>query len=528
MNFLSSIRARLIATAVLLILLFIGGIGYAIFAMNQISQEVTGMAENDIPLTAALIKVTTDQLEQAILFERAVRYGEIMADQPKLRAKFEEEVGKFEALDTEIIQDYVVAGKQVADVLARARNTVEIEVFTHVSTEMEKIETEYAGFVRDSQSVFNGLRKNVASAELEALIETVEAKETQLDSALEALVLELEGFTANAAFTVTQHGQTALLVLSALGALIVMLTMVLNSLSVRQVTQPIGRITGALNQLREGNREARTGFRGGNEITTLGAELDTMLDARDARDIQDAEESQQLNSSVMDVLRSVSILGKGDLTAEVPMAEDITGALGDAINQMTENMIETLELVTQSSANVINASGEVNAMAQSGKDAVVKNTEAMNEIRNTIQETAKRIKRLGERSQDINGIVKVINDISERTSVLALNANMQAAAAGEAGRGFMVVANEVQRLAESSQEATKQIGKLVDTIQTETGDTIVAMDKGIEEVVKGAELAEEAASQMDKTVATLDSLNRVGEQLKASVAAFKLPSSAKI
>jgi methyl-accepting chemotaxis protein len=148
----------------------------------------------------------------------------------------------------------------------------------------------------------------------------------------------------------------------------------------------------------------------------------------------------------------------------------------------------------------------------------------MNEIRATIQETAKRIKRLGERSQEIGGIVKLIDTIAERTNMLALNANMQAAQAGEAGRGFMVVAAEVQRLAENAKDATNQIGKLVNNIQLETGDTIAAMDKAIEEVVEGSGLAEQAATQMkrnEEMVATLDAL---GMQLLEAVRAFTLPA----
>ena len=120
----------------------------------------------------------------------------------------------------------------------------------------------------------------------------------------------------------------------------------------------------------------------------------------------------------------------------------------------------------------------------------------MNEIRESIQQTGKRIKRLGDRSQEITSIVDIIGTISERTHMLALNASMQAASAGEAGRGFGVVADEVQRLAESSREATRQISALVRNIQVDTNDTIVTMDRSISQVVEGSKLAESAGEQM--------------------------------
>jgi methyl-accepting chemotaxis protein len=129
-------------------------------------------------------------------------------------------------------------------------------------------------------------------------------------------------------------------------------------------------------------------------------------------------------------------------------------------------------------------------------NATVKGMEA---IRETIAETEKRIKRLGERSQEISGIVNLINTISERTHVLALNASMQAAVAGEAGRGFAVVAEEVQRLAESSRNATQQIGTLVSNIQLETNETISTVNRTIGQVVQGSEQAQKAGAQMRHT-----------------------------
>ena len=216
-----------------------------------------------------------------------------------------------------------------------------------------------------------------------------------------------------------------------------------------------------------------------------------------------------LNNSIIDILRSVSKLSQGDLTIHAPVREDITGALSDAINSMTDSTAKTL-------AGVTGMSHEVRLASQKGRDTVQQTARGMNDIRGTIQETGKRIKRLGERSQEITGIVKLIDDIAERTSVLALNANMQAAMAGEAGRGFRVVADEVQRLAERSKEATDQIGKLVGAIQSETNDTILTMDRAIGEVVKGGELAEKAAQQVSH-------LDELGGQLIESVKTFKLP-----
>ena len=142
----------------------------------------------------------------------------------------------------------------------------------------------------------------------------------------------------------------------------------------------------------------------------------------------------------------------------------------------------------------------------------------MEEIRETISETEKRIKRLGERSQEITQIVEIINGISERTHILALNASMQSAAAGEAGRGFAVVAEEVQRLAENVKGETSQISELVNSIQSETSATMMTMNKAISQVVRGSDLADEATRQMNETKDTTARLVlAVGEIAKESV-----------
>jgi len=137
-------------------------------------------------------------------------------------------------------------------------------------------------------------------------------------------------------------------------------------------------------------------------------------------------------------------------------------------------------------------------IAHKGGDAVRRTIEGMNTIRETIQETSKRIKRLGESSQEIGDIVELINDIADQTNILALNASIQASMAGEAGRGFAVVADEVQRLAERSANATKQIEVLVSTIQADTNEAVVSMERSTTDVVGGALLAENAGAALEE------------------------------
>lgn len=294
-----------------------------------------------------------------------------------------------------------------------------------------------------------------------------------------------------------------------LGLIALALGSVLAYLTARHITRATGRLHGTVQRVAQGDYSARTQLKTGDELEYLSDAFDGLLNDRVASLAQKEKENEAINNSFIELMRAVAKLSKGDLTVKVPVREDITGALSDAINTMAESTAKTL-------AGVTTVSHEVRAASQDGRDTVLSTAKGMNEIRGTIQETGKRIKRLGERSQEIGGIVKLIDDIAERTSVLALNANMQAAMAGEAGRGFRVVADEVQRLAERSKEATDQIAKLVSNIQMETNDTMATMDRAIGDVVRGGELAEQAAQQVTH-------LDELGGNLLASVRTFRLP-----
>jgi twitching motility protein PilJ len=161
--------------------------------------------------------------------------------------------------------------------------------------------------------------------------------------------------------------------------------------------------------------------------------------------------------------------------------------MASSIQQVSDNATLSAAVADQSRAN-----------AKTGAQAVQNNISGMQRIREQVQETAKRIKRLGERSQEIGEIIQLIDDIADRTSMLALNASIQAAMAGEAGRGFAVVAEEVERLADRSTNSTKQIAALIKSIQSETNDAVTAMEETTREVVAGSSLATEAGQALSE------------------------------
>ena len=271
------------------------------------------------------------------------------------------------------------------------------------------------------------------------------------------------------------------------------------------------------------------------KLLTLRGEADKQRVAR----LQ--EEYDRNQNAILRLLDEIADLADGDLRSYATVSEDFTGAIADSINfaidqlrDLVSRINETSQEVAQYTANtqhitnqlaeasehqaqeIAGASSAINEMAISidevssnasesaqvaqrsvqiasnGADVVQRSIQGMDIIREQIQETSKRIKRLGESSQEIGNIVALINDIADQTNILALNAAIQASMAGEAGRGFAVVADEVQRLAERSASATKQIETLVKTIQTDTNEAVISMEQTTSEVVKGASLTKDA------------------------------------
>jgi twitching motility protein PilJ len=285
---------------------------------------------------------------------------------------------------------------------------------------------------------------------------------------------------------------------------------------------------------------------------------------RQAAELQ-ARQNERNQQAILRLLDELSSLADGDLTVQATVTEDITGAIADSINYAIEALRELVVTINDSAVKLDGATRQTQALsthlakasaaqskqigaasesiaamaatteevsgnaersadvarhsvdiAHKGGDAVRRTIDGMNAIRENIQETSKRIKRLGESSQEIGNIVELINDIAEQTNILALNASIQASMAGEAGRGFAVVADEVQRLAERAANATKQIEVLVRTIQADTNEAVVSMERTTTDVVGGALLAENAGAALEEIEQVSNQIASLVQNISAS------------
>ncbi len=328
----------------------------------------------------------------------------------------------------------------------------------------------------------------------------------------------------------------------------------------RPILNEANALVSVCNAVSIGDLTSRVPTPGESELGLIGRSLNTMLDTTVAL-VQSREDRDRMQSAIMKLLDEISGVADGDLTVEAEVTADATGAVADSFNFMIAELRSIIGQVQGASRNVSGSLGELRSFteklahgseeqaaqsleasaaieemaasihqvsenasssaavaeqartnAEQGARAVARTIEGMQAVRDQVQETAKRIKRLGESSQEIGEIVELIGDIADRTSILALNASIQAAMAGEAGRGFGVVASEVERLADRATEATKRAAMLVKATQGETAEAMAAMEDTTREVVTRSAIANEAGLALSEIQGVS---NRLAELIQA-------------
>ena len=318
-----------------------------------------------------------------------------------------------------------------------------------------------------------------------------------------------------------------------------------------------------------GDRTARAGVQGDDEFAMLSNSLNSVLDGQSGNASPQmsagGNDAAALQAQIEKLLQEVSAVGDGDLRVQAEVTPDTLGVLADSFNYMIEELAKVVGRVQSTAIQVTNATRRIldrsadlaqasetqvdqisqtsqavealavfiqnvahNAMssvdvaqealrsATSGQQSVRQTIDGMMLIRENVQETSKKIKRLGERSNEIGEIVRIIEDIADQTNLLALNAAIQSAMAGEHGRGFAVVADEIRLLSERSTESTKRIGNLVKSIQGDTYDAVVAMEDSTQEVVKGSQLADEAGRSLNSIYSAVERQAKMIESIARS------------
>lgn len=332
-----------------------------------------------------------------------------------------------------------------------------------------------------------------------------------------------------------------------LGGALAVCLLVSYSLS-RMITRPIDRYVDFVNKVSEGNYGLRLEMHSRDELEKIGHALNVMLEKLEGL-IETEADRDRLQKNITSLLRIVSAAADGDFTVSAEVTADTLGALADSFNLMVaelsklirdvksasdqiekstreillntetmsqgadgqakeiegtysaaKEMAEILKFANVRTSQAAESARRASQVALAGTEVVKKSIEGMHRIRERVQETARRVRALGESSVEIGEIIEVISDIANRTNLLALNATIEAARAGDAGRGFAVVAEEVRMLAERSSQAAKDISGIIETIQLGTSEAVMAMEYGTDEVEKGTQFVEEAGVALKEII----------------------------
>jgi methyl-accepting chemotaxis protein len=549
LRFTIRFQITLLAVTGLLFLSLVGGLGYqAVRALSTQAGKSVTQGSNTTDLLNSMRAANTSFLAQVNQFQNVL----IRGNDPDLYAKHLDLFEQSYATSRDSLAETKLAGDAVGFDTSAIDKLLEADEALHGKylTALKSFNASSNTSGQDVDKRIRGIEQPIAEA-FEKLGEEITAFAVKQGKAAQLDLSE-------------SASSTEIRTLLAIGLSLPIL-LALSFYITRRIVSNLNLFQSTIGQISAGDFEARVKINTNDELGVLSKAFNELLDSRVSTLAKAEKENEELNESVLSLLHAVAQLSRKDLTTKVPVSENVTGAVADALNLMASETAKVMSEVNNISADVTKASMSVQAQAdtmltaaeldreevdrtanalqtaaQSMRsiadlaqvcnnvaDSAIKSTQlalntvnstvsGINSTRDVIRETEKRIKRLGERSQEISGVVNLINVIAERTHILALNASMHAASAGEAGRGFAVVADEVQRLAENARQATQQISALVSNIQLETADTVSTMNTAITQIVEGSRLAEQAGQQMQLTQQTTAELVASVKQIATS------------
>jgi methyl-accepting chemotaxis protein len=480
-----TIKARIQWLSAALIALIALAAFAGIWSMGRIGGQLEEIAEIDIPLTELISEIEVHQLQQEVVLEKLLRAARIHGEKQDAGA-LAASLRKFSA---KVDQEIAAAGKLAEHMAKSAHNQEARAEGAKVSDALKKIEAEATQYHREMERLLARIEAgDIAGAE--ALAAKVENEADALEHHLEALLQEIEKFTAASAMEAEHSEQFAMKLLIAIFALGMAAGIVVSTLIGRSITRPLAHLQSIMGAVAsQKDLTLRVPADSNDEIGQTGRAFNSLMDSfREV--LGSVNSSAELVAAASEELAAAS----EQVAAASQSQADSAASMAASVEEMTVSV----NTIADHAKDAMRRSAETGEFSRQGSETVDKLMADIQQVAATVRLASETIHSLGDRSQQIQGIVSVINEIAEQTNLLALNAAIEAARAGEQGRGFAVVADEVRKLAERSAKATQEIAAMIGGIQASTSEAVEQMAAGVRKVDAEELLAREVGGTIAK------------------------------